>query len=191
LKFLWIIAFCVALILSCTKYTGPNEKYTIQDILDDSPTVDIDRTVAPSDTIVYDHVGGITVTPIFGPSGSNWISPGKVFVSGIYPGGKAEYFVVIHNGKNKDSVFNIVARNADKLDVGYTKNVPSSWIYISNFSPLIKSGETIVVPIYVEIPVEYKLSYREKMEFLISVIDAGRPGNVIVELCSKWLITTR
>lgn len=181
----------IGLVLSCNKYVGPNEKYTIQDILDNSPSiVDVNKLVVPSDTKVYDN-GGITVTPIFGSVGSNWISPGKVFVSGIYPGGKAEYFVVVYNGKEKDSVFNIVARNADKLDSGYTKNLPLSWIYISDSSPLVKAGKSVTVPIYVEIPINSKLLYQEKMECLISVIDTGRPGNVIVELCSKWLVTTR
>lgn len=182
--------FLAFLGVSCTQYVGPNEKYTVQDILDNtSPSIASNDLVTPSDTVVF-YGGGITVTPLFGPKNSNWISPGKVFVSGIYPGGRATYFVNIHNGKDKDSVFSIVARDVDKFDLGY-KNLPLSWIFIENEFPLIKAGDTIAVPIYVEIPLNYQESYREKMEFLVSVVDTGHSGNVIIELCSKWLITTR
>ena len=177
--------------LSCAKYVGPNEKYTVQDILSTSDNYSgtSSQLIVPSDTVVF-YRGGITVTPLFGPEDKNWISPGKVFVRGIYPGGKAEYLVTIHNGKEKDSIFSVVARSVDKFDVGY-KNFPLSWVYISNISPLIRAGETITVPIYIEIPLDYRTSYQEKMEFLVGVIDEGRGGNVIIELCSKWLVTTK
>jgi hypothetical protein len=195
---LGIVAGCFLLVLSsfsCVKYVGPNEKYSVQDILNDNIPDNLSgQSVFSNDTIV--HYGGITITPLFGdnvtgPADKNWISPGKVFVSGIYPGGKATYFVKIHNGKDKDSIFSVIARNVDRFDSGYNKNLPLSWISIDNVSPLVKAGEVIVIPIYVEIPSNYKGNYQEKMEFLISVIDTGRGGNVIIELCSKWLITTK
>lgn len=181
---------------SCTKYIGPNEKYTVQDILNDdfSESDNTSLLINSNDSVI--RYGGITVTPIFGdnvtgPEDKNWISPGKVFVSGIYPGGKASYHVKIHNGKDKDSIFSVIARNVDRFDQGYNKNVPLHWISIANATPLVKAGETLIVPICVEIPSSYKLSYQEKMEFLISVIDTGRSGNVIIELCSRWLVTAR
>lgn len=184
-----LIAICG---LSCTKYVGPNEKYTIEDITGSS-SISTNELVVSSNTTVS-H-GGITATPIFdevpgAPKDRNWISPGKVFVNGIYPGGRAAYFVKVHNGKDKGSIFSIVCRYPDQLEKGY-KNLPLHWVYIANGSPFINAGETVTIPIYVEIPLGYKGSYQEKLECLIGVVDKGRGGNIIIELCSKWLVTTK
>ena len=190
LKLLSVLGFCLLVLLglSCNKYIGPNEKYTIEDI--EGASSNSTELISLSDTVVSEG----KATPMFedvpgSPKDLNWISPGKVFVNGIYPGGRAAYFVKIHNGKDKGSTFSIICRYPDQLEKGYG-NLPLHWMSIASGSPWIESGETVAIPIYVEIPASYKGSYQEKLECIVSVIDLGRGGNMIIELCSKWLITS-
>jgi hypothetical protein len=178
-----VIAFCiffVFLFCSCSTSVGPNEKYTVEYILSDNVSIIIPEENSSDD---LSSLGEGLV--------GNWITPGKVFVDGLFPGGRAEYFIRIHNGKDKDSFYAITSRSAGHFEEGYNKSVPLSWITIVNNNPHVKAGETVEIPVYLEMPLSYELSYKEKMEIIIGVVDLGQEGNVKVELCSKWLITTR
>ena len=187
MRFVVVASVCIFLFFSC-KSVGPNEKYTVEDILRDNISLS-DNLSIPSDnsSVICDNR---TIDPSENITG-NWINPGKVFVEGLFPGGRAEYFIKIHNGKSKDSYYSVICRSAGHFEEVYNKDIPLFWMIITNPKPYVLAGETVEIPIYLEMPLSYKMKYREKMEMVVGVMDLGREGNVKIELCSKWLVTTK
>jgi len=188
----FVVASVVLILLFCScKSVGPNEKYTIEDILGDNISENItlsdNSSILSDSSVVSDN---ITIDSSENITGT-WINPGKVFVESLFPGGRVEYFVRVHNGKDKDSYYSVICRLAGHFETGYNKDLPLSWMTITNPKPYVLAGETVEVPIYLAMPSSYKIKYKEKMETVVGVMDLGREGNVKIELCSKWLVTTK
>ena len=187
----WLVMTALLLMmimtLSCSSSVGPNEKYTVEDIKGDSLVAD---EIASGEAVDL-TLAGNPDAGVVGPKEINWISPGKVMIAGLFPGGRAEYKVRLHNGKDVGSNYKIRYKPIGLLDKGYTSIVPFSWVTIENSLPYLDAYQTKDVLVYVVMPADYQGPPKEKMQFAIGISDEGRTGNVIVELGCKWLITTR
>lgn len=133
------------------------------------------------------------------PSGSNWISPGKVFVSNYIVGHPVTYEISIHNGGDSTAEFSIDYRYPDGLTEGYSKpptDVPI-WLYMHSgdlkgrrlFVP-VEAGATRVISITLSVPESAELE-ADKWEFWIGVIDKSQTGMVITELATRVLVTMK
>jgi hypothetical protein len=140
--------------------------------------------------------GGTTVLPNEPPVDRTWISPGKVQVGNFYPGARAEWTLLVHNGNDTAASFLIAYRYPDHVEEGYIK--PASevqdWVIIADpwdfFAPVIAPKETKEILITLVMP-EDAAVFAPKWEFWISVKDTTQTGMVVTELCSRWLVQMR
>ena len=126
------------------------------------------------------------------PADRTWISPGKVNVANFYPGGRAEYPITIHNGKDTTASFLVSYRYPDHVGEGYVKPTPEAqdWVIIADSTPVLMPKETRDILVVLAIPNGAKV-FAPKWEFWISVIDTTQVGTVRAELCSRWLVSMR
>jgi len=135
---------------------------------------------------------GTTVLPNEPPIDRTWISPGKVQVGNFYPGARAEWTLLVHNGKDTSASFLVAYRYPDHVADGYTKPTTEvqSWVIIADTTPVIAPKETREILIVLEMPKEATV-FAPKWEFWISVKDTTQAGMIVTELASRWLIVMR
>ncbi len=135
--------------------------------------------------------GGV-ILPNEPPVDRTWISPGKVNIDNYYAGGRAEYPISIHNGKDTTAAFSVSYRFPDRVADGYSIPTPDvqNWIIIADSTPVLAPKETKQVAIVLEMP-EKAINPAPKWEFWISVVDTTQAGFVKTELCSRWLVSMR
>lgn len=126
------------------------------------------------------------------PADRTWVSPGKVNIGNYYPGGRAEYPISIHNGKDTVCSFSVMYRYPDNVATGYDKPPfeAQDWIIIADTTPILAPKETRDVLITLAIPKEAKIESKQ-WEFWISVVDTTQKGTVKTELCVRWLVSMR
>ena len=126
------------------------------------------------------------------PEDRTWISPGKVQVGNFHPGARAEWNLLVHNGKGAPAKFLVSYRYPDHVADGYAK--PSlevqNWVIIADPTPVIAPKETREILVVFEMPKD-AVVFAPKWEFWISVKDTTQTGMVQTELCSRWLIQHR
>lgn len=125
------------------------------------------------------------------PEDMTWISPGKIMVGNFYAGARAEYPLLVHNGKDMESQFVIAYRYPSHTDKDYTKapREAQDWVIIADSTPVIMPRETKEILIILAMPEDAVAP--PKWEFWVSVMDTGQEGMVRTELCTRWLITMR
>ena len=121
-----------------------------------------------------------------------WISPGKVQVGNFYPGARAEWTLLVHNGNDIAASFLVTYRYPDHVAEGYAKPMSEvqGWIIIADPTPVIAPKETKEILIVLAMP-EDATVFAPKWEFWISVKDTTQTGMVVTELCSRWLVQMR
>ena len=126
------------------------------------------------------------------PDNATWISPGKVMVTNFYPGARAEYPLLIHNGNSTTASFNVQYRHPDHVDGAYVKAPAEAqdWVIIVDPTPVLMPRETREILIVLAMPKDANIDGK-KFEFWISVMDATQSGTVRTELCSRWLVSMR
>lgn len=120
------------------------------------------------------------------PTGT-WIFPGKVEISNMFPGARAEEVISVHNGGRSEAEFLI-----------YHENVPGEvapeglgdWLFVSDPAPTIGPDEVRDILVALELP-EDAVVEDEAWSFLVVVNEASQEGNVRVRNASKWLVTMR
>lgn len=134
----------------------------------------------------------LTVLPGEPPIDRTWISPGKVQVGNFYPGARAEWTLLVHNGNDTTTPFAVSYRYPDHVDEDYVKPTEEvqNWVIIADTTPVIAPRETREILVILAMP-ENATVFAHKWEFWISVIDMTQSGMVQTELCSRWLVTMR
>ncbi len=125
------------------------------------------------------------------PEGT-WIFPGKVEIGNLYPGARAEETISIHNGGSEASEFLVYYEDLFNETDGYywAPREASSWMSLSDSSPLIEPGEIVDILVVLEIPADVVVE-EEKWGFLIVVSEASQTGMIKVRNASKWLVNMR
>jgi len=126
------------------------------------------------------------------PIDRTWISPGKVQVGNFYPGGRAEWDLLVHNGSDTVASFTVAYRYPDHVAEGYAKPIPEvqDWVIIADPTPIILPKETKAILIVLEMPKDAAV-FAPRWEFWISVKDTTQKGMVVTELASRWLVVMR
>lgn len=124
------------------------------------------------------------------PTDRTWISPGKVEVGNFYPGARAEWNLLVHNGNDVSSSFAVTYRYPDHVGEAYAKptNEVQDWVIIADAMPVLMPRETRNIMVVLAMPEEATI-FTPKWEFWISVKDITQTGMVQTELCSRWLVT--
>jgi len=159
------------LLLGCTGYSEPPGA--------SQPTTPEDT---PADVVVHQEP----------PADKTWISPGKVQVGNFYPGARAEWLLLVHNGNDAVASFEVVYRYPDHVGEDYVKPTKEvqDWVIIADTTPVIAPKETKEILIVLAMPKDAAV-FAPKWEFWISVKDTTQSGMVQTELCSRWLINMR
>ena len=125
------------------------------------------------------------------PEDMTWISPGKINVSNFYPGARAEYEVLVHNGKDTPSKFSITYRVPNQVSKDYVKAPAEAqdWVIIADNTPVIMPKQTKGILVVLDMPEGAVAPL--KWEFWTSVIEITQTGSVHTELCCRWLIDMR
>ena len=146
----------------------------------------------PAPTPEPEEHSGSVILPENPPMDRTWVSPGKVQIGNYYPGGRAEYSVTIHNGKDTSTEFSVSYRYPDNVATGYDKPPleAQDWIIIADMTPILMPKETRDVLVALTMPKEAKVESK-KWEFWISVIDMAQTGTIRTELCVRTLIDMR
>ena len=145
-------------------------------------------------TQVTPYTPPVDNTPIDGqpPVDRTWISPGKVQVGNFHPGARAEWNLLVHNGKNTTASFLVTYRYPNYVEEGY--NFPTAevqdWVIIADPTPVLAPKETRAISIVLEMP-EDATAPGKLWEFWISVKDTTQTGMVVTELCSRWCVSQR
>ena len=136
--------------------------------------------------------GETTILPGEPPLDRTWISPGKVQVGNFHPGARAEWNLLVHNGKNTTASFLVTYRYPNYVEEGY--NFPTAevqdWVIIADPTPVLAPKETRAISIVLEMP-EDATAPGKLWEFWISVKDTTQTGMVVTELCSRWCVSQR
>ena len=135
---------------------------------------------------------GTTILPDEPPIDRTWISPGKVMVGNFYPGARAEWNLLVHNGKDTQASFVIAYRYPDHVGEGYVKPTTEAqdWVIIADSTPVLAPKETREILIALEMPKD-AISPGKLWEFWISVKDQTQTGMITTELCSRWCVSMR
>ena len=135
--------------------------------------------------------GGTTILPDEPPIDRTWISPGKVQVGNFYPGARAEWNLLVHNGKDTAASFLISYRYPDHVGDGYAKPTTEvqDWIIIADPTPILAPKETREILIVLEMPKD-ATAPGKLWEFWISVKES-QTTFIQTELCSRWLVSMR
>lgn len=126
------------------------------------------------------------------PEDMTWISPGKVKVANFYPGARAEYPLLVHNGNDTTASFTVYYRYPDHVDSDYVK--PSEevqdWVIVADPTPVLMPRETREILIILDMPSNAEV-FASNWEFWIGVMDTTQTGMVKTELCCRWLVSMR
>ena len=135
---------------------------------------------------------GTVILPDEPPIDRTWISPGKVMVGNFYPGARAEWNLLVHNGKDTQASFVIAYRYPDHVGEGYVKPTTEvqDWVIIADPTPILMPKETREILIALEMPKD-AISPGKLWEFWISVKDQTQTGMITTELCSRWCVSMR
>jgi hypothetical protein len=120
-----------------------------------------------------------------------WISPGKVYISNLFPGSQAEWNLRIHNEKDVANDYSVYYKIPDYTEQGYEK-LPSKfgkWVILDSkitISPRSVGEELITIKMD-----KNDQASRKKYEVWIGVMDASQGGMIKTELCSRWFISTQ
>lgn len=126
------------------------------------------------------------------PEDVTWISPGKIRVGNFYPGARAEWNLLIHNGNNITASFAVTYRHPDHVGEGYVKppEEAQDWVIIVDTAPVLAPRETREILVVLAMPRDAAV-FAPEWEFWVSVKDTTQIGMVQTELCCRWLITMR
>ena len=113
-------------------------------------------------------------------------------IGNFYPGARAEYPLLVHNGKDTAASFSVGYRYPDHVGEGYTKPLleAQDWVIIADATPVLLPKETREILIVLAMPGDAAV-FAPKWEFWISVKDTEQVGMVQTELCSRWLVSMR
>jgi len=126
------------------------------------------------------------------PDNVTWISPGKVLIGNFHAGGRAEYPITIHNGKDVPIEFLVYYRVPDHVPEDITKapDTVQDWVIIADPTPVLAPYETRDILVVLEMPGTAK-DPAPKWEFWVGVKDNSQSGMVQTELCCRWLVSMR
>lgn len=125
------------------------------------------------------------------PEDMTWISPGKVEVGNFYPGARAEWDLLVHNGKDSAANFAITYRAPNFTENDYAKPPAEAqeWVIITDATPVLMPKETKEILIALDMP--KGATAPPKWEFWVSIIETTQTGAIHTELCSRWLVKMR
>ena len=126
------------------------------------------------------------------PDDVTWISPGKVVVGNFHAGGRAEYPITIHNGKDVTTEFAVYYRIPDHVPEDTTKapNMVQDWVIVADPTPVLAPYETRDILVVLAMP-QTAVDPAPKWEFWVGVKDNSQTGMVQTELCVRWIISMR
>lgn len=125
------------------------------------------------------------------PQGT-WIFPGKVEISNMRSGARAEMPISVHNGNDEDTQFSIYYEDLPSVPEGYQKapEDASKWIFTDDFAPMLSGDEIRDILVVLEIPQNVSMNVTD-WGFLVIVQEATQEGLVKVRNASKWLVHMR
>ncbi len=138
---------------------------------------------------------GLAVGVLFTPAAalaSFGIDPGKVYVDNLYPGGQAEFPIIIYNQNDYETIFLVTSRTPDYTaeDEGYDALPYLEWVVATPNRVIIGASDTGEVVITVAMPDDADYSGK-RSEVWISFKEEGTSGMVKIELASRIFISTR
>ena len=118
-----------------------------------------------------------------------YITPSTVEIGGFFAGGRAEYAITIHNGKDESAQFSVTYQVSNFTREGYVPATAAveSWVTITQPSPVLAAKESRDILIILEMP-EGAAAPGERWEFRIVVKDVTQGGMIQTELASRWLV---
>jgi hypothetical protein len=125
-----------------------------------------------------------------GPPDKTWVSPGKVRITNLAPGGTARGSITIHNGSDTEAGFSVYYRIPDYTQEGFASAPAEArgWVTPVDIAPVLSPNETKEIEVVLRLPKD--ATNPERWEFWIGVkADSG--GSLATELCSRWLISMR
>jgi len=126
------------------------------------------------------------------PEDVTWISPGKVMVANYYSGGKAEYPLTIHNGKDNPVSLSVYYMHPNSVSEGYS--MPSEevqdWVIIADTTPVLEPKETRDILVTLAMPKD-AVVVAQKWEFWVGVMDMSQAGTLKTQLATRWLVSMR
>jgi len=123
--------------------------------------------------------------------GTNWISPGKIYIDGYEPGQTVIIELEIYNANSVDATFSVDYRYPDSLLEGYSKPAGAGdWVRPKEKFPVIPAHETYTAKIWLHMPSDAEIP-GDKWEFWIGVIDKSQTGMIITELAARVLVTMK
>jgi hypothetical protein len=124
------------------------------------------------------------------PEDTTWISPGKVFIEGLFPGARAEWTLVVHNGNDEDAPFLVAYKEPSHVEAGYELPVAEcpDWLVITETTPVLAPKETRDILMALDIPEDAAIP-ADKWELWVSVKDASQEGTVQTQLASRVLVS--
>ena len=185
-----LMAICLLLTVGCSgvNYTYPTPLPSVLPPVASPPSVEPPIQTTPVPTEPAPNV----VLPNEPPADRTWISPGKISINNYYPGGRAEYPISIHNGKDTVCSFAVTYRSPDRVAEGYSNPAPEAkdWILIADTTPILMPRETREVLVVLAMPQDVVVADKN-WEFWISVKDTTQKGMIQTELCVRWLVSMR
>ena len=126
------------------------------------------------------------------PDDVTWISPGKVVVGNFHAGGRAEYPITIHNGKDVTTEFAVYYRIPDHVPEDTTKapDMVQDWVIVADPTPVLAPYETRDILVVLAMP-QTAVDPAPKWEFWVGVKDNSQTGMVQTELCTRWIVSMR
>jgi hypothetical protein len=126
------------------------------------------------------------------PDDITWVSPGKVMIGNYHAGGRAEYPVTIHNGKDVAVEFLVYYKKPGHTAEGFVSapEMVQDWIIIADPTPVLAARETRDVMVALVMPSSASDPAKD-WEFWIGVKDNSQEGMVQTELCIRWLVSMR
>ena len=124
------------------------------------------------------------------PEDTTWISPGKVFIEGLFPGARAEWTLSVHNGNDEDAPFLVTYKEPSHVEEGYDLPLAEcpDWLVITETTPVLAPKETRDILIALDIPEDATISM-DNWELWVSVKDASQEGTVQTQLASRVLVS--
>jgi hypothetical protein len=122
----------------------------------------------------------------------DWIYPGKVEITNYKAGVRVGQEVVVHNGGDSLATMNLSfgLPNSQRGEFVIAPEDAKNWVQINAERVELQPGESKSVMVFLEVPEQAK-SLPDNWEFHICMWDATQGGNVVTQMCCRWLVSMR
>lgn len=120
----------------------------------------------------------------------DWIYPGKVEITNYKAGVRVGQEVVVHNGGSNPAMMRLAfgLPNTPRGEFVIAPSEAENWVSINSESVELQPGESKSVMVFLEVPEKTK-NLPDNWEFHICMWDATQGGNVVTQMCCRWLVS--